>query len=212
MAREQRAKLSPLVPELTLTLPPTAPRGTMVTRDGAPVAASALGVPMQVDPGEHEISVQAPGGPTTELRVTIGKGEKKGILLEVKELPVTPPPPDVLPPPPPESGPSGRRAGAFVVGGVGLAAVVVGAITGGLALAGKSTINQNCGSGIGRPDPAACNASGKAAADSVKTFGLVSTLGFGVGIAGVGTGVVLFLTAPKPAGASGASIGLRGVW
>jgi hypothetical protein len=217
IAREQRARLAPLVPELTLTLPPAAPRGTIVTRDGAPVAEAALGVAMPVDPGDHLIGVQAPGGPVNEQRVTIMKGDKKGLLLEVKEAPspelqtAVPPPP---PPPPPEHGPSAQRAAAWATGGLGVAAVVVGAITGGMAIGAKGTLGQNCGSSIGQTNPAACNSTGKNAADSLKTLGLVSTLGFAVGVAGIGTSVVLFVTEPKakPSDAAGTGIALRGVW
>ena len=216
IAREAKAKLSPLVPELTLTMSPTAPRGTIVTRDGAPVAESALGVAMPVDPGEHVIGVQAPGARANEQRVTLAKGDRKGLLLEVlgapsPELQTTPAP---LPSLPPDRGPSAQRAAAWATGAVGLAAFVVGAITGGMAIGAKGTVNQNCGSSIGQANAAACNPTGKNAADSLKTLGLVSTLGIAVGIAGVGTSVVLFVTAPRPtpSGPAGAGIGLRGAF
>jgi len=218
IAREQKAKLSPLVPELTLNMPPGAPRGTIVTRDGAPVAESALGVPMPVDPGEHVIVVQAPGGTASEQRVTIEKGDKKGLLLEIRVLPLPDPqatiPPAPAPAPPDPGGPNGQRVAAWATGSVGLAALVVGAVTGGLAIAAKGTIDQNCGSGIGQPISTACNPTGKDAADRLKALGLGSTVGFVVGIAGLGTSVVLFVTAPKaqPSGAAGTGIALRGTW
>lgn len=71
---------------------------------------------------------------------------------------------------------------------------------------------------------------GLEAGDSVKTLGLVSTIGFGVGLAGVGTAVVLLLTEPKgtstgeakaprrlsagvlSVGPEGAVLGARGSW
>jgi hypothetical protein len=232
VSRAARAALLPSVPELTLTLPPASPAGTRVTRDGAPVAEAALGAPMRVDPGEHVLTVQAPGGPVLERRVRLAKGEKKAILLDVKEaaapaaaLAVAP----VATPPPPEQGPSGRRVGAFVAGGAGVAGVVLGAVTGGLALAKKSTVDANCGSGIHASDPTACNGTGLAAANSLKTLGLVSTVGLAVGAAGLGVGVVLFATEPKatamhtgsapwmgvellPAGTSGAAARMTGAW
>jgi hypothetical protein len=83
-ARVQRATLLPLVPELSLQLPPDAPPGTVVLRDGAVVAAAALGVSLPIDPGEHVISTQAPGQPAFENHVLVAKGERKSVLLEVR--------------------------------------------------------------------------------------------------------------------------------
>src|SRR5262249_36486524 len=154
--------LAPDVPELTVTLQPSAPRGTAVTRDGAPASETALGVPMPLDPGEHVFTTQAPGGPATERRVTVGKGEKKAILLDVKPAPAVVPAPAPVETlaPPADQGPGGRRIATFVVGGLGAAGVVLGAITGGMALGKKSTVDANCGSGIHASDPTACNATG----------------------------------------------------
>jgi hypothetical protein len=157
--------------------------------------------------------MQAPGGPLTEKRVTLAKGDRTAILLSVRE-PVTdrPAPAPAPPPPTPEPPPSGgRRTATYVIGAAGLAGIVVGAVTGGLALAKKSKVDQNCGLG-GVPE--VCNHTGKTAADALKTLGLVSTIGFSVGLAAAGTSVILFVTEPrdKPAGSSGAVFGVGGTW
>jgi hypothetical protein len=206
LAREQRALLGPLVPELTLVLPRTAPRGTIVTRDGAVVAESALGVPFAVDPGDHLVTARAPGGAVTELHLKLQRGEHKSLAVEVREAaaaPVAAPPAA----PAPDRGPSGRRVGAFVAGGLGLAVVVAGGVTGGLALGRKGVVDANCN--VGGVETR-CNHDGKVAADSMKTLGLVSTVGFAVGLAGLGTGVVLFVTEPKPQTPASVSAGLLG--
>jgi hypothetical protein len=230
LARARRAELGPQVPELTVLLPPNAPAGTQIRRDGAELAASALGVGLPVDPGEHVLSTQAPGAPPTEIRITLRRGEKKQLTLEVKRPPSAPaatPPPGTAPPaatpalpspeqPPPSpiapapasQGPGGQRVAAYVVGAVGLAGLVAGGVTGGLAIGKHATIKANC---VDRDaTTAVCNATGLAAASSSKPLELVSTIGFGVGIAGVGAAVVLLLTAParpKSAPAQGASRG-----
>ena len=123
-------------------------------------------------------------------------------------------------------GMTGRQIGALVAGGLGAVGVVIGAITGGMALATKSTVDANCGLG---GDPTACNPTGFAAANNLKALSLPSTIGFAVGAAGLATGVVLFVTAPKtkpsgairarwvgvevaPLGVSGAAAGVKGAW
>jgi hypothetical protein len=84
MARAQRLALEPKVAELTLALAPSAPKGTVVTRDGAPVDERSLGVAVPVDPGEHVVTVQGPGGDATTTSVTLAAGEKRAVALEVK--------------------------------------------------------------------------------------------------------------------------------
>ncbi len=204
VSKEARAALLAQVPEITVKLSPSAPAGTVVTRDGAPLKAAALGGPLRVDPGEHVLGAHPPHGPLTERRVTVRKGEKRAVLLDVKEdlaaaaaaaLPAEPPPATA-------PGPSGRRIGAFVSVGIGVAGVVMGAVTGGLALGKKSTVDQGCGARAGFADPTACNATGIAAASSLSTLGLVSTVGFVVGAAGLATGAVLLATEPKAHDAS----------
>ena len=90
-------------------------------------------------------------------------------------------------PPPAQSSGSGRRTAAYVAGGVGIAGVVVGSVTGILVLGKKQTVNDNC---TGHD----CNDAGYSAATSGQSLGLVSTISFGVGVAGLAVGAVLLLT------------------
>ena len=215
VVKEQREKLATQVPELTLSLPPGAPAGTVVKRDDVVVASAALGLGLPVDPGEHVVSTQAPGGALWEQRFTITSGEKKPLVLEVKTAPIIEAGPAMVTPPkearPVEAGagPSTRRVAAYVIGGVGVAGLVVGGVMGGLALGKKATITAHCGSGIKSSDETACDAEGLKASNSVKPLGLVSTVGFAAGLAGVGTAVILILTDHKTAKPEAAA---RGPW
>lgn len=221
ISRMQRDALGPEVPQLKLTLPAQAPKDTAVTRNGVKLDSASLGIALRVDPGEHVITTQAPGGPITEVKVTIGKGERKPVFLDV----ALPPSAQKLPPPGPrpDRPMSGQRIAAIAAGGVGVAGLVLGGVMGGLTIERKSVIEANCG--MIPSDPTGCNDAGLSAASEAKTLGLVSTIGFGVGGAGVAAAVVLFLTEPKvePAASSsveaglypspdGLTVGLRGAW
>ena len=224
VAKEQLDRLTPDVPELTLSLPPEAPPGTIVKRDGAVVAGAAQARALRVDPGEHVVSTQAPGGTLWELRVTVANGEKKPVVLEVKAAPTveirpieapsiaTPPP---GPAPPAESlqaakaGPSSRRVAVYAIGGVGIAGLVLGGVMGGLVLGKKSTIQAHCGKAIGAPMDIDCDQTGLDAGNSAKTLALVSTIGVAAGLAGVTAAVVLLVTERKPAKPTS---GARGPW
>ena len=89
-----------------------------------------------------------------------------------------------------------------------VAGLLVGAITGGMALGKKSTVDANCGSALHVAD-GVCDPTGLSAANSLKRLGLASTIGFVVGAAGVGTGVVLFATEPKAKPGNTGSTGVR---
>jgi len=96
---------------------------------------------------------------------------------------------------------------AYVVGGLGLFGLVLGGVAGGITLGKKSVIKANCNLG---GDETLCNHEGKVAADSAKTTGLISTVGFAVGGAGVVTAVVLLLTAPRKKPVAAGSTSVRG--
>jgi hypothetical protein len=197
IARKQIAALQPKVPKLTLRLPDSVPAGTAVKREGITLGKPSLGVPIPVDPGEHVVTTEVPGGPLHQQRISIAAGEKKTVELEIvlpavesADTPSSAAVATVHTPAADRPTSSSRRTIAYVVGGIGVAGVVAGSVTGALVFSKKSTVEDNC-------QDTACNLEGKEAADSAKVLGLVSTVGFGVGIAGLATGALLLLTEPN---------------
>lgn len=221
-ARAKRAELERTLAQATFSLPADAPAGTVVTRDGAPLAASDLGSPVMLDPGAHIVTTQVPDGPVNEQRFTLEKGEKRTISLEVKTSgPAATSAPQPLPPP--SSSTSSRRIATFAAGGLGVVGIAVGGITGGLMLSKQGTIKDNCRAGS--PGVQLCNTEGASAGNDAKTLGAIATAGFAVGLVGLGAAVVLFVTTPKqqkaaaataievraaPIGSEGAMVGVRG--
>ncbi|MEZ4309757.1 MAG: hypothetical protein R3F14_17105 [Polyangiaceae bacterium] len=204
VARETRDRLLPQVPQLTLKLPPGAPEGTTVQRNGELIAPVSLGIALPVDPGEYVLTTTPPGGAPHEQRISIAKGESKVVLVEL-----TAPGPSATTTAPiagsPSPGPSSRRIATYVVGGAGIASLIAGGVLGGLTAGQKGTIDQHCGAGIGSSDELACDQVGLDAAKSAQGLGLGSTVALAVGGAALGAAVVLFLTEPRPAPASGAA-------
>jgi hypothetical protein len=208
----QKAALAPQVPYVTLVLH-NAPAGTTVKWDDMVFNLPALGVPLPVNPGQHVVTTQVPGGAGIVTRVSVDRAERKQVELKVgpqggaKEspTPANPAEPAVASPGAPAAqqadagtGPGSRRIWIYGAAGLGAAGIVVGSITGALVLGKKGTIEDNC-------TDTRCNAAGKDAADSAHSLGLVSTIGFGVGIAGLATAAVLFFTEPKASASASAS-------
>jgi hypothetical protein len=199
IARTQLKKLKPTVPTLTLVLPADAPRGTFVTRNGEVLKGAALGLPLPIDPGEYLIVTHVPGAPDRETRVSIQLNDQKRLPLEVasaQEVPANAAP--AAPPSAPSSAAehvaatpethgSNHKTAAYVAGGIGLAGIAVGSVTGVLVFSKKHTVSGNCSG-------AECNDTGLAAANSGKNLAFVSDIGFGVGIAGLALGAVFLLS------------------
>ena len=211
VAVETRDRLKPDVPRWTLSLPPGAPVGTVVKRDGEVVPAPALGIAVPVDPGEHVVSTQAPGGPLLEKKVTVARGQTLTLTLEIAPPGTATAPSGTAAPqssasaprPPagdkalPDTGPSPRRVVMYVSGGVGIAGLVAGAVLGGLVLGKKSIVDAHCGQAIGQSDPTGCDQSGAQAGNDAQGLGVGSTLGFAVGGAALAAALVVFLTEPR---------------
>lgn len=214
----QRDRLRAEVPELSVALPPDAPPGTTILRDGSPVGAPSLGVPLPVDPGEHVVVARTPDGVLHETRVRVAPGDHRAVVADVTTAPpmahVAPAGPPSIPPPSSSSPPApATRTAAWIVGGVGLAGLVAGAVAGGVVMGDRSTIEAQCHS------DRTCSPSGLSAASQGRTFGLVSDVGFAVGGAGVLASAILFLVSPSrtlqptaSAGAHGGFVGLRAAW
>lgn len=201
IAKKQREALKPQIPQLRLTLPKSAPGGTRVVKDNVELGAAALGTWLPVDPGEQTIRVEVPDGGSKETRVELKAGEKKEVSLELppataKNLPQRDEKPEKS-----QAAGKGEKTLGWVALGIGGAGFLTSAVTGVLVLGKKSTIDDNCNGN-------ACNADGKSAADSAKTLALISTVGFAVGVVGVGSGTYLLLSADS--NARGARIGLAG--
>jgi acetylglutamate kinase len=84
-----------------------------------------------------------------------------------------------------------RKILTYVAFGVGGAGLVAGSVTGALALGKRSDLRGQCLS------DGSCPSSQRQRIDNYHAFGTVSGIAFGVGIAGIATGVVLLVTQPK---------------
>jgi hypothetical protein len=190
-ARERAKALEPELPKLVVRLAVAHP-SVVVLRNGVRLTADELGVPSPMDPGTYEIVARWPDKP--EFRTTVTVVARKLAEVEIQppvvlgekprqpeiKLPVT-----VQPPPPT----SGRRIGAFVVGGMGL--VGFGVATG-FAISARTmnsasiSIQQSCDS------VAACQ-EGKTLREQAAVSSTIATVGVGVGAVGVLGGIVLAL-------------------
>lgn len=161
--------------------------GMRVKRNGEEIGLALLGDPLPVDPGPHKIEVTAPGYEPWTKEVEIGKeADLKTVLIpELKAAPGQGAGGSSWPGP--------LRTTAFVVAGVGVGALGVGGVFGGLAMTEKDAADPLC------PNKS-CNAEGFAHIETAQSRALVSSISVGVGAAAVATSVVLFIIS-RPSGA-----------
>lgn len=196
IAAAKKEELAPDVPTLTLTLAQGTPKGTRVTCDTLELTAASLGIALPLDPGEHVVRGESPGGGVTEERFTLTKGEKKSMDLLVPAEPPKAPPPKMTPPlaAPPPPGLGGRRLAAIALGGVGIAGLGAGVAFGVITQRRLGVIEDHCTIAPGQAD--VCDKAGFAAHESALISGWVSTGGFILGGAGLATAAVLFFLKP----------------
>jgi hypothetical protein len=207
VAKKRVAALELRLPKLSVRLAATAPAGTRVTRDGVELGAASLGTPLPVDPGEHIVVVSAPGRADKQFKLIISEREIQTVDVEAG-------PPQAGAVEKPKAGAeletspslsSSRKSPVlgYVVGGIGVAGFITGAIAGVLVLQKKGVVDEHC------PDKV-CDDEGYDAVQSGKTLGIVTTAGLVTGLVGVGAGTYLIVRAGSREGESAASLTLQG--
>lgn len=185
----------PKIAHLTVRVEP-ADATPQVTVAGVSMPPALIGVERPTDPGSHEVVVSAPGYLEQKSRVTLTEGGTQELSIRLQKDPaaVVAPPPEAAPTlvatspaaPPSDTSHKKNNTLAYVALGVGGAGLVVGGITGFLALGKKSDLD-NC-------EGQRCPSSEADKLDSAKSLATVSTVGFAVGFVGVGAGIVLLLS------------------
>ena len=187
----------PKIARLTVRVDP-ADAKPQVTVAGTAIPPALIGVERPTDPGTHEVVVTAPGYLEQKTSVTLAEGATQEIAVKLEKDPnavaaAVPPPVATAPvvttgptAPPSDTGPKKSNTLAYVALGVGGAGLIVGGITGLLALGKKGDL-KGC-------VDTKCPTSQKDTLDGAKSMATVSTVGFAVGFVGVGVGVVLLLT------------------
>jgi hypothetical protein len=205
-AKRRAAELEATLSYLTVRVPVAVP-GLEVRRAGELLEPSIYGMRVPVDPGMQTIEVSAPGYQMRhlEVRVPASKGDE---VVDVPKLEPSPAPAmSAAPPPsagtvssgtgqtrpasrqPPVAAPGSSRTLPIVVGGIGGALLLTGAVAGTLALRSNSAAKELC------PEPSHCNDSkARSLAERRNTEALIADVGVGVGLAGLGLATVLLLT------------------
>ncbi len=186
-AQRERARILPELPYLTVVVSASVQHSSSVLRDGLPLLPSLQGTEVPVDPGEHVIVFVGPDGARTEQRVVLAKGEHKTVVLGFANAREAARAATPSVPAPPSASAQQTSPWVYITGGIGVAGILTGSIAGFMALRDKSTVDGNCNGSACR------NESGKAAADAAKTEATVSTVGFGVGLAGLVSSVIIYL-------------------
>ncbi len=205
------AKLSRLVVEIE-----SPPAGMVIRLDGKELRAAALGgsgVP--VDPGKYAVEAAAPGKKAWSGSVTVEAGPSTARLQvpAMVDAPAVVATAKVTPPPPPPSGDSSGstlRVVGYAAGGLGIAALGVGAAFGGLTLAKAGEVRDLCG------DADRCSRAAVEANNSAKTMALISDIGLAAGATFAGVGLVLILVSgsskPATSGSSKPATSGNRVW
>jgi hypothetical protein len=192
-----------------------------VTVDGERVPSVLLDGDRPTDPGQHEVKAAAEGFKTAASQMTLAPGGSGSASLKLDPEPSAQRSSEGAPGSSSQttaaSGPVSSGEGAppahghnyvpaYVSFGVGGAGVVLGAITGFMALGTKGSLDSACNNGK------VCPGSEQGNINSLNTQAWVSTIGFGVGIVGAAAGVVLLVTAgPSSESAPAPKAASRGV-
>jgi hypothetical protein len=204
-------RLGPRIPRLKIV---DGGQTSELRLDGVAVRPALMNVMWPVDPGPHLIEGKIAGKPILAQRVHIAEGEHLEIVLQPPGSPTptlaTATPSTALPDPMPDDAPpvqhasvpidadrehasssgSTRRTLGLVVGGVGVAGLGLGLVTGLMATGKHSDLATTCPSNR-------CTQESQDALDSFHTLRTISDVGYVVGIAGLGAGAILFFTAPS---------------
>jgi hypothetical protein len=204
IAKQERASLGAVVARVTIRVPDSAPLGTIVRCDDKVIAGPVLVGGLPLDPGDHTIGTEAPGGRTGSLKISLEAGERRSVVAPIPTSSgsLAAPAEALGTTAAPAASHASRRLwidGAGAAGGLGL--LVAGA-AGALAVSKASTANGGC-------DAAGVCASREAAdaGNSARALADVATAALAFAAVGFAVAAVLWISEPAASrSATGAAI------
>jgi hypothetical protein len=216
-ARERAQKVLddalPRIAKLKIIVTPNV-EGLAVKVSDTGVPSALIGAERPTDPGTHVVVAEAPGYELARAEVTLKEGGRESVTLTMTALPEAAPeapaasPPETTEAPPATPTDTGAQGSdktlAYALLGVGGVGILAGGVTGFLAMNRKGELDDKCAS------PGSCPKSAKGTIDSANNMALISTIGFGVGIASAAVGTFLLLSDGNSSAAS-AKLGVGNV-
>lgn len=203
---DARHEVKALAPRLAwVTIDVRGPRAPSVRVDQVAVPRAALGVPRACNPGTHTVTASAEGFAPAERTFVVGEGWAESVTLALEPLPA---PASPSPPAGSEGTPFVAKAGIVAVG-VGVAGLLVGAVTGAVVLVKHASLSSACPDGHCSPG----ESDELSAYHGLATVSTVSTI---AGACTAVTGAALLLATPQPASvtayAGPLGVGIAGVF
>ncbi len=228
-AHKKSEALAPRVPKLLVTVAAEARelRNLVIELDGHPTTATMWGVLVPVDSGTHVVTASASDKKRWSGSVDVAEGATAAIEVPGLEdaiapapappsAPVPPPLPQPASPPPaplPRSQPppvvpvdvqtpqwSAQKTGGVVLMGLGGAGAVAGVVWAVLAHQQSGVLDATCPSHVG------CAPGLARAVSQYRTYSTAEVVAFASAGAAIGTGVVVYLTAPTAPARPGAIV------
>ena len=184
LAKERIDELGQRVPRLELDLPDPFPDGAVIELDGEILPARRHRESLALDPGPHRVVLLVPNHQPQGEDVELSEGQRLRLTLSVG--PEEPRPEPMIVPIAAEGLGDVQIAG-LVVGALGVLSVTAGAITGGLVLDRKATVERLC------IDDVCSDPAGIEAAQSGHDLATASTVTFAVGGAALAAGIIMLI-------------------
>jgi hypothetical protein len=180
VSRERAAALTARIPRLELELAAPAPPGIRVEIDGAAAELAELRAGKRLDPGEHTVALFAPGREVRRATVVLAEGESRTVTLSIPPAAAAP----VEAPIAPEGGRGAVWKAGLVVGGVGVASMIVAGVTGGVLVTRNAAIQHDC-------PKRQCTQEGMDLIHGSGPLKAANAVAWGVGLAGLAGGVLM---------------------
>jgi hypothetical protein len=186
-AQKALAAVDARIARLTIKVVP--PDGASATIDGAP---AAVGQPVEVDPGEHRVNVTSPNRAPFSSTVHLTDGERQTMSAVLGGDAAVGPPKEEPSASPATSG--SFPVGPVVLGGVGVAAALIGLVVRQTAQSTYDADSMGCSTAGACP---MSDSGGISGGNSARTRILVGDVTLGIGIAAAAGAATWWLVAPK---------------
>ena len=185
-AGSELAELKPRLAWITISV--SGGDDAHVTIDGAPVPPAAVGVRRAVNPGSRLVRVQAKGFLPQKKSLDLAEGAEEAAAFNLEPDPDTQLANSVkdVPASTTTTAQASDPTLMYVAFGVSGAGLVLGGVTGALALSKRSALASECHS------DGVCPSSSSGDVKSYHSFGTLSGVGFALGVAGAGAGLALW--------------------